>query len=35
MVYLLKTLITKNFVKKAKTQKSVFSDYKNTFIIKF
>ena len=35
MVYLLKTCITKNFVKKVKTYKSVFSDFKNTFIVEF
>ena len=35
MIYLLKTFITKNFVKKAKTLKPIFSDFKNTFIVKF
>jgi hypothetical protein len=34
MVYLLKTCITKNFVKKTKTGKAVFSDFKNTLIVK-
>ena len=32
-MYLLKAFITKNFVKKAKTEKPLFSDSKNTFII--
>jgi hypothetical protein len=35
MVYFLKTFITKNFAKKSKTQKLVFSDFENTSIIKF
>ena len=32
---LLKTYVTKNFAKKAKTYKAVFSNFKNTFIVKF
>jgi hypothetical protein len=35
MVYLLKTFISKIFVKKAKTLKLVFRDFKNTFIVEF
>ena len=34
MMYLLKKFTTKKFAKKAKTQKSVFSDFKNIFKIK-
>jgi hypothetical protein len=33
MGYLLKIFITKNVIKKAKTQKSVSSNFKNTFIV--
>jgi hypothetical protein len=35
MVHLMKTFTTKNFAKNAKIQKTVFNDFKNTFINKF
>ena len=35
MQYLLKTFVTKNIAKNTETEKLVFGDYKNAFIITF